>query len=186
MAFMIDENRPFGDHITDTFNFGYLYEAGVLMEGKSYYCPSTPKHTGLGQLSASYRYEDYIDKSGRWPWNSDPSGWNTYYVRTSYNYVPQSRIKKIKVYNRRYFPDTTENHAELDTRLIMATDLLSRLDILPHKTGKGAGVNALFADASVAFRNNREAFDTTWWGEYPWDVGHNEFHFRTVLELLAK
>ena len=159
--------QPLAGHTTNTTAHGYLYTTGIIEEPKIFYCDSTPKQQGTGWGSQSHRYEDYIDSIGQWPWNSDPSGWNTYAVRTSYSYTPQnpSETESINGSVTKY-PTVAIKSSQLRSRNVLMCDLLWSLDLLPHKKGGGkrpGGVNALFSDGSVCFCNDESAFEPELW-----------------------
>lgn len=159
--------QPLAGHTTKTIAHGYLYTTGIIDEPKIFYCDSTPRMHGTGWGSQSHRYEDYIDDSGRWPWNSDPSGWNTNYVRTSYSYTPQNPNRTASINgSAREYPTVAIKSSQLRARNVLMADLLWSLDLLPHKKGGGkrpGGVNALFSDGSVQFCNDEDAFSPTLW-----------------------
>ena len=81
-----------------TFNFGYLFMTDLIEDGEVFYCPSTPRPTAAtGPYSVSYRYEQYSEHGTTFPWNNsmgNPVAWNSYFVRASYNYVPQDAKEK--------------------------------------------------------------------------------------------
>lgn len=177
--------QPNAGHATPT-RLGYLYTNGLIEDGKLLYCDSTPKNHGTGWGSQSHRYEHYIDSSGRWPWNSDPSGWGPDKVRTSYSYVPQDPTKEdpqVKGYSA-----IARKAPQLRSGKIMMTDLLWSLTLLPHKKGGGSrpgGVNALFSDGSVRFCNNEQALDPDLWkGSTGNDIIGNDVG--TVLEIIRR
>jgi prepilin-type processing-associated H-X9-DG protein len=65
----------------------------------------------------------------------------------------------------------------------MSCDLLFRPEWIAHKKGGGkypAGVNALFADGSVSFSNNPDAFKPELWKKPVTDA----YVFRTILKEL--
>ena len=181
--------------INRTWGFGYLFMSDIIGNAEVFYCPSTMGPTGTGALGVSYRYEQYSENGTRaFPWNNDyntPGAWNPHLVRSGYNYVPQAGRTRKEVRSSGgtgFFPEIAQKTFQLNSTDVTATDLLFHKDFLPHKKGGGkyaAGVNTLFADSSVRFSNNAEAFsDDIWENPSILRVGNDEYSFRLVLTLL--
>lgn len=185
LVYRIDRSQPFGEHIYATYGLGYLHRLGIIESPEAYYCPSAPRVVE-GTTVVSFRYEDFLDASGRWPWNSDPSGVSMHNVRSSFNYTPQSKNQRITMQvsaqGPQSFPAVARKASELFPGYALATDILFRLDTLPHTRGfrNPKGVNLLYSDGSVSFRNNPEAFDPDVWRTELDD----DYRFRVVLGLL--
>ena len=185
VAFMIDTTIPYSDnlgHVTATYGMGYLYETKIIETPELFYCTTPYDPSGAGWAATSYKYEDYLDDGSRWPWNSDPSGWNTQYVRTGYNYTPQSAKNKTTV-GADEFPVIATKFSQLRTSYVMVSDLIWSLEQLPHKIGdKPGGANVMYSDGSVQFNNDSEAFsEALWQDNHP---GSDEWLFRTILRML--
>lgn len=184
MAYLIDRDRPFGDHITNgPYNFAHLYESKLIETPEVFYCPSAPRQLDgpEGSGAVSYHYDGYHNDSFPWPWNTqDDNPHNLHYVRVGYNYVPQSS----RGTDSQGFPKIAQISSQMHSGLTMSTDLLYSLNHIPHTRGVrggGRGINALFSDGSVRFCNNQEAFDPALWMPSP---GNDNRNFRKILRLL--
>lgn len=124
----------------------------------------------------SYSYDAYHDKTHDWPWNIEITNYNTYWVRTSYNYVPQKSLKKDNGQMK-----MAKKTTELSSAHTMVVDYLVALEVLPHKKGVAKGVNSLFGDGSVRFCNEGSAFDPQYWTPIP---NNNDENFLKILSLL--
>lgn len=190
MLFEIDVSKPWGQHIREVHNWGRLYTENYIKAGKAYYCPSAPKVTENGEVSGYY-YEAYCDGEHRWPWihaHKDYSGGSGDNVRGSYNYVPQAKRRKAPVNGGDLaFPAMAKSAAELDPATAMATDFLNNLRSLAHRRGLkgGGGLNVLYGDGSLQFRNDSEAFDPILW-QRSINVPEGEFCFRSILDRLQR
>ncbi len=184
LVFIIDKSKPFGQHITNTFGYGCLYTARVIPNPSVFYCPSAPRVVEASGLLKSYREEDfYYPGTHEWPWNNDPSGASTHNVRSSFGYTPQARDRKV-VLKGEQFPTVAVKATQLHPSYVLGLDALYTLNHLPHRRGVGrpSGVNVLYSDAHVEFRNNAEAFDPEVWG----DVLNEDYRFRLVLRRLVQ
>jgi prepilin-type N-terminal cleavage/methylation domain-containing protein len=184
LVFRIDKSQPFGDHITNTYGYGYLYTTNIIQEPDVFYCPSAPRAVSPTGLLISFRAEDfYYPGTHEWPWNDDPSKTSTHNVRSSYDYTPQSKDKKVVLQNEE-FPDVATKATQLHPSYVLGLDVLHTLDHVPHSRGfrRPSGVNVLYSDAHVEFRNNEEAFDPELWG----DAINDDYRFRIVLRRLVK
>ena len=177
--------------VSRTYGLGHLFMTDIIENGQLFYCPSAPRDVAAAGAggTVSHHYDFYSRGGTDFPWNNDPSGWNTNYVRSSYNYVPQASRSRQTVSTAGGtgdFPVMAKRTSQLFSGHAMSTDLLQDLDRLPHKKGnfrRAGGVNVLFGDGSVDFRNNPDAFDSALW---PTDraLGSDEYLFRTVLMQL--
>ena len=190
MLFEIDESKPWGEHIRLIHNWGRLYTENYIKTGKAFYCPSAVKITEAGEVSGYY-YEAYCGDDHAWPWkntHANYSGGSDDNVRGSYNYIPQAKNKKAHVTGGdRLFPAMAGHTAQLDPAAAMATDFLNNRNSLAHKKGikGGGGLNVLYADGSLQFRNDSEAFEPVLW-QKSINVPEGEFNFRAILERLTK
>ena len=190
MLFEIDVSKPWGEHIREIHNWGRLYTNNYIKNGKAYYCPSAVKVTADGQESGYY-YKAYADGENRWPWvhaYRSYSGGSADNVRGSYNYIPQAKRKKAPVNGGEgTFPVMAKKAAELDSALAMATDYFNNLNAIAHKRGLkgGGGLNVLYGDGSLQFRNDSEAFAPILW-QKSINVTSGEFGFRTILKELEQ
>ena len=190
MLFEIDESKPWGQHIRETHNLGCLYTNGYIKTGKAFYCPSAVKVTESGDVSGYY-YEAYCDDGHEWPWintHADYSGGSTDNVRGSYNYIPQARVRKGPVNGGDLpFPAMAKRTVQLDASAAMMTDFLNNRNSLAHKKGLkgGGGLNVLYADGSLQFRGDSEAFDPILW-DGSINVPEGEFRFRMILDRLQR
>ena len=190
MLFEIDESKPWGEHLRLVHNLGRLYTENYIKTGKAYYCPSAVKVTEDGDVSGYY-YEAYCDDGHQWPWkhtHAEYSGGSNDNVRGSYNYVPQSKTRKAPVNGGSLeFSVMAGNTLQLDSSAAMATDFFNNINSLAHKKGLngGGGLNVLYADGSLQFRNDSEAFDPILW-EKSINVPEGEFRFRSILERLQR
>ena len=186
-AYIINTNRPYGEHIAEgPWGMGNLYDARLIETPESFYCPSAPTviEDHSGGEPAHFNYDGYHDDQHPWPWNSHQDG-TMRSVRVGYMYLPQSARRR----DQWGFPAVAERTSELHSSLAMTTDILNNLRYLPHTRGarsgtydaSGRGVNALFSDGSVRFCNNAEAFDPYLWTPTPHRSNEN---FRKILRLL--
>lgn len=160
----------------NSWGYGSLFYTGIIKEPKTFYCPSAP--------SDRYRFSSYAPPGHPWPWSfNDPTDTDAQekQVRVGYNYIPQAKIEK----DADGFPAIAKNLTKLDNTKIIGTDALITLGNLAHKLGSRKGVNMLFGDGSVDFRNNSIAFDSGLWTpkSYP-DLNHYRLTFRSVIQAL--
>ena len=184
LVFRIDKSQPFGEHITNTYGYGYLYTTNIIQEPDVFYCPSASRVASPTGLLISFRAEDfYYPGTSAWPWNDDPSKTSTHNVRSSYDYTPQAKDKKV-VLEGEEFPDVATKATQLHPSYVLGLDALHTLEHLPHSRGfrRPSGVNVLYSDAHVEFRNNQDAFDPELWDEGISD----DYRFRVVLRRLVK
>lgn len=190
MLFEIDVSKPWGEHIRAVHNLGRLYTENYIKIGKAYYCPSSVKVADDGSVSGYY-YEAYRDDEHDWPWintHRSYSAGSVDNVRGSYNYIPQAKTKKAPVNGgSREFPVMAKSTLQLDPAAAMETDFFNNLNSLAHKRGlKGVGgLNVLYSDGSLQFRNDSEAFDPILW-QKSINVPEGEFCFRTILDRLQR
>ena len=73
------------------------------------------------------------------------------------------------------------------TAATMATDFFNNRNSLAHKKGLkgGGGLNILYADGSLQFRNESDAFDPILW-QKSINVPEGEFFFRSILDRLQR
>jgi prepilin-type N-terminal cleavage/methylation domain-containing protein/prepilin-type processing-associated H-X9-DG protein len=175
--------------VINTYGLGHLFMGDLIETGESYYCPSAPRIVeGSDEAAVSFRYEDYTKDGSDFPWNNEPSGWNTNLVRSGYNYVPQKYSQRVQITSASgsgSFPGDAKKSSELHASYALACDVLVDLNRLPHKKGNSqiaGGVNVLFSDGSVKFCNSREAFDEDLWRDKI--INQDQYLFRTVLSRL--
>jgi len=151
-AYTVDVVCPFGDHITGgPENLAILYETGIITTPEVFYCPSAFRNVEntQGDTSVSWRFDRYIDDSGRWPWNNGHgTSWNTHVVRTGYFYTPFHARKKTSA----GLPAIARKLNNVKAGSVMMIDCFQFVESCPHRRGPDAGINALYADGSVAFR----------------------------------
>jgi len=151
-AYTVNVSAPFGEHITGgSFNLAILHETGIIKTGEVFYCPSAYRNVenAQGDTSVSWRYDRYIDEAGRWPWNNgDGTSWNTNIVRTGFFYTPFHAKKKTNA----GLPAIARKLTNVKAGSVMMIDCFQFVESCPHRRGPAAGINALYADGSVAFR----------------------------------
>ncbi len=190
MLFEIDESKPWGQHLREVHNLGRLYTENHIKTGEAYYCPSAVKVTEEGDVSGYY-YEAYRDEGHDWPWrntHADYSGGSDDNVRGGYNYLPQAKTKKAPVTGGGLaFPVMAQSTLQIDGTAAMITDFFNNRNSLAHKKGLkgGGGLNVLYGDGSLQFRNDSEAFDAILW-DGSINVPEGEFRFRTILDRLQR
>ncbi|MCP4452794.1 MAG: hypothetical protein GY809_15130, partial [Planctomycetes bacterium] len=143
---------PFGEHIVaGPLNLAILFETGIVKAGEVFYCPSAYRNEENAQsdTSVSWRFDRYIDASGRWPWNNAyGTSHNTHLVRTGFFYTPLHARKKT----RAGLPAIARKLGDVKAGSVMMIDCFQFVQSCPHRRGSAAGINALYADGSVAFR----------------------------------
>lgn len=176
--------------VLKTYGLGRLFMDDIIQEGKVYYCPSAPKGIpGGGVTGVSYRYQEYSNNGQTFPWNNDESGHGPERVRSSFNYTPQAKNTSKAVSSSNgsgNFPEMAKKTSQLYEGYIMANDVLWDTDHLSHKKGNGkraAGVNALFSDGSVDFRNNPDAFSSRLWPDSV-VINTDRYLFRKIIQDL--
>jgi prepilin-type N-terminal cleavage/methylation domain-containing protein/prepilin-type processing-associated H-X9-DG protein len=179
-----DSTLKFPDYLKDwgqygnSWGYGSLFYAGIIKEPKTFYCPSTRTN--------SYRYLSYAPPGHPWPWCNDDladTQGEQKHTRVGYNYVPQAKLQKDDGTYK--FPAIAENLTKLDNTRMISTDVLISLTSLAHQVGGRKGVNMLFGDGSVDFRNNTIAFNNDLWIDRGYGT-INKFRitFRCVIQAL--
>jgi len=177
-----DSTLKFPDYLKDwgqygrSWGYGSLFYAGIIKEPKAFYCPST--------RSNNYRFSSYAPPGHPWPWCNDDladTQGEQKHTRVGYNYVPQAKLEK----DTDGFPAIAKNLTKLDNTKIISTDALISLTNLAHQMGGRKGVNMLFGDGSVDFRNNSIAFEPGLWtpDSYP-PINNYRLTFRSVIQAL--
>jgi prepilin-type N-terminal cleavage/methylation domain-containing protein/prepilin-type processing-associated H-X9-DG protein len=163
------------------YNLGSLWQAGILVDGKIFYCPSA-----LVNKQLTYNY--YAVKMS-WPFGVDPTtgDGNLDMVRAGYSYYPQSKqlanvstaVGKKSV---PFWPDKSTSpepnkswncvppfkQSQIDQNRSMVVDAFwSNISNLSHRNGNTpAGLNAAFGDGHVAWQGVRtvtDGFDPSEW-----------------------
>ena len=191
MAYMAYKIDPFATSDIDKivgapYNLGYLFQENILSTPKSFYCPSAPKERD--EEGFGWRYEYYAGDLS-WPFTSDPTSNHSHWVRVSYGYSPQSKVKET-LSNGQVVCEITNRSSKLNSGAVMVVDVIGTLESLSHNGGrkKASGLNGLFGDGHVAFCNNKDAFEEGLWGdartpsEWP---RKNPDNYRTILSRLA-
>ena len=153
MAYTVNTSALFGEHITSgPRNLALLYGMDITKTPEAFYCPGAYRNIEHIQSSSSvsWRYEAYIDNSGRWPWNSEYStSHGLQNVRLGYFYTPYHALKKTNA----GLPAIASKLINVKTGSVMVMDCFQFIQSCPHKRGGGAaGLNALYADGSAVFR----------------------------------
>ena len=152
IAYTVNVSVPFGDHITGgPSNLAVLYDMGIVKTPEVFYCPSAYRNVenAQGDTSVSWRYDRYVDPSGRWPWNNGRgTSWNTSLVRTGFFYTPFHASKKTDA----GLPAIAGKMVNVKAGSVMMMDCFQFVQSCPHPRGRAAGINALYADGSVVFR----------------------------------
>ena len=152
IAYTVNVSVPFGDHITGgPSNLAVLYDMGIVKTPEVFYCPSAYRNVenAQGDTSVSWRYDRYVDPSGRWPWNNGRgTSWNTSLVRTGFFYTPFHASKKTDA----GLPAVAGKMVNVKAGSVMMMDCFQFVQSCPHPRGRAAGINALYADGSVVFR----------------------------------
>jgi len=151
-AYTVNVSAPFGEHITQgPFNLAFLHETGIIKAGDVFYCPSAYRNTenAQGDTSVSWRFDRYIDSAGRWPWNNAyDTSHNTHLVRTGFFYTPLHARKKTDAGR----PAVARKLSNVKAGSVMMIDCFQFVESCPHRRGPAAGINAVYAGGSVAFR----------------------------------
>jgi prepilin-type N-terminal cleavage/methylation domain-containing protein/prepilin-type processing-associated H-X9-DG protein len=166
-------DKDYASHPTGRtpFKLGLIYETKIMNDPKVFYCPSN--------MLDWLKYESYNSPA---PWGSLPQNYNTLggrnnWVRTGYNYYPQSKLKDSD-----RLPLVALKRVTLDKDRSMVTDVIWDFENLSHQvSGKPRGLNALFGDGHVTYCNNERAFDPSLWQD---TVRPGSIEFRTILDLL--
>jgi len=180
-AFMMfgNDGTPDGApaNLESRYNLGYLYATRLIAEGKSFYCPSLPIAT-----AEDFTYGYYVGNAGyptiRRLQEVSSGSW----VRSSYDYYPQSNQRKLPG------DPTWYAHAvklgQLSSQRSVVTDLIRRYEELPHgaASGSGGSLNALWGDGHASISTSPEAFDLRIWGGT--DRGVDARRMRVILSYL--
>jgi len=152
----------------DAYGLGQLFEAKSTPNAKIFYCVSGADVKGVNAGTTAYlqehSYEFYLNPTTKqWPAYPDPAN----RVRTGYMFVPQSSTRTIPgsitadngvTYTA---PAFALKSTELTSKYAIVTDLIYRMDMIPHRSGlkRGLGLNALFGDMHVNFEHDPSFFD---------------------------
>ena len=174
-------------------NLAYLFETGIIENGRIFYCPSGDK-TGDRNATAAHlkprTYDRYTAPGYPYPTirADDPDT----RVRLGYMYYPQSKIlndpRNIRGLGKIAFPNTAEKLTQLDAKYTISTDIVYQKRFLPHRTSKEPnGLNAVFGDGHVTFSTSPKAFQEFLWRDAS-DVNsvleNNPDYYRYVLSEL--
>jgi len=150
---------------TGARNLGFMWLSQTITTPKIFYCLSGTKvKAGADAYLAERTYQFYTSPTGVWPYFPDGNR----RVRSGYSYYPQAPTKRLPARSSPYGGTFTpygfaSKSSQLSANSAIASDLLYRLDMIPHRAGvkKALAVNALFGDMHVAVQNNRNYFDQT-------------------------
>jgi prepilin-type N-terminal cleavage/methylation domain-containing protein len=144
-------------------NFGFMWQSKTVVNPRIFYCLSGTKvkaGTDVYLLERTYQY--YTAPNGVWPIFPDSNN----RVRSGYSYYPQAPSKPLSArtspYGGTFRPQGfATKQTELSANSAIASDLLYRLDMIPHRSGvkKGLSVNALFGDMHVKLQSSPMYFD---------------------------
>ena len=199
------------DRINYKIGLGVLISKYIDMP-EILYCDGVPRKriqdASANELSLAFRYDEYSEPAG-FPWSPDPTTMiNTQFVRSSYNYIPQSRKGKVvipfeapgssytpaqgladggvfKGGTDEYFPTIAKSTAELYGDYSIVSGLIHNIAFLPHKMGSGknaaSGINQLYGDTSVRFGNDLKASKSALWETT--NLGVHEYAVRKLISL---
>jgi prepilin-type N-terminal cleavage/methylation domain-containing protein len=157
-------------------NLGLLFTSRLMVEGKSFYCPSATRSMSYGR----FIHENYVSANGIWPAYSVAPG-TTAFLRSSYMYYPQSDTM-VNPANVNLGYRTAKRMAQLRADRILTTDLMYDYASIPHRSTKDAtALNILWGDAHASISTTKAAFDRSLWTLIP---GDNEPSFLKILALL--
>jgi prepilin-type N-terminal cleavage/methylation domain-containing protein len=167
----------------DPFNLGYLYSAGLITTGKTFYDPGLRDASTI-PIKVDMKYYE----SATIPWPVVFSG----RVRINYMYYPQSDLAAIDnpAPDQREWRKTAEKSTQLVAHRTIVTDLIYTEATRPHTSTKHpVGINALWGDMHVNFSTTKAAFDPALWDRGQHHVGKqnpgdNPRKFRTIVGLL--
>ncbi len=163
---------------TKPVGLGFLHHAGLIKQGKMFYCPSN---------RGPYLYEHYNSPP---PWGTLPQEFNLNcptcheWVRIGYTYYAKSLTVreniKGELHQLRAFTIT-----DLDQSRPMVTDGISTMQgPLTHGVpGKFGGLNVVFGDGHVKFCTNENAVNVEWFPEYE-VLNPASPYFHIILEAL--
>ncbi len=214
MMFDIAGNRSLSikpwDRIKYRYGMGYLMKKYIDIP-ETFYCEGIPRKRQGGsgdEFSLAFRFDDY-DAIGGYPWSPDDMI-NNNLIRSSFNYIPQSRKKKVAValdvpgssYDMtqaqadggvfkggvEYFPEIATSTSELYGDYSIVSGLIHNIAFLPHRMGSGknaaSGINVLFGDCSVRFGNDLRAAQSDLWDTE--NLGVHEYAVRKLISLFEK
>ena len=159
------------------WNLGLLWSTRAVANPASFYCPS--------QKTSQKYTVDYYSTLG---WPSTPVGLGDNEIRTSYNYLPQSKTI-TSIGNGHLGPAIARKQDDLDMSKSVFTDTVQDINSAAHRNGVNvAGVNAMFGDTHVIWvpaARNPVAFDPNLWDD-PRNgvIGNYPPNFQYVLSLL--
>ena len=152
------------DRVIGTMGMGLLMNK-IIDTPETFYCEGVPRQRQGGSgtyTSLAFRYEDY-DLGGGFPWSPDDMI-NNHMIRSSYNFMPQSRKKKgglnvsvswragtsssytvaeaqadggIFRNGQEIFPEVAKSTSELYGDFAIASGVIHGIEFLPHKMGSG-------------------------------------------------
>ena len=188
------------------YNLGVLWSTKVISDGKPYYCPSNAKGDNL-----SY---DWYNVRMAWPCGIDaaaaaalvPPDPNVTYVRSGYQYYPQSRnidtgvttsatpaaqdlpgwphydVAGANATLRSWICVPLFKQSAIDQKKSMVVDVMYKgLSGLAHKSGgQGAGLNAAFGDGHVIWQNVKK-FNSAVWNNIPNGTQQSVDDFRYAM-----
>ncbi|MCK5175001.1 MAG: hypothetical protein KAR47_16520, partial [Planctomycetes bacterium] len=168
-------NNPAGWKLAGTkrmWGYGTLFDAQIVDNPKSFYCPSVPRKT-----QDRFRYDTYSN-GHPWPWwdveHAGSGGWEENVI-TSYYYIPQSKTKTLAVNGNGVSIDASKaalKATDLKPGSVLSSDLMAK-SYFAHEIGNKRGVNAMFADGSVTYSHKSDIF------------GHEIFEAESVHYLPA-
>jgi len=160
-------------------NHGLLYSSKLLVNGKTFYCPSVSVDASQGRFT----YENYVSTTaGVWPAYSVKAG-TTAFLRSSYMYYPQTD-ELANPANANLGYRVAKKQTELTATRILMTDLIYDYGSIPHRANRNPNsLNVLWGDGHASISTTRGAFDQTIWtsGGIP---GEFESSFLKILSLL--
>lgn len=141
-------------------NLGSIWKAGLTLDGKIFYCPTT-----ASMIPNAFQYPVYAEIAP-WPFGQSPTSpsYSGGITRSGYSYLPQSKTKEtvrgVPVYaamNLTNVSGVTYNllkMSDLDPAKSMTTDLVygSAPSAQPHFEGGMGAVNAVFGDGHVSLQ----------------------------------
>ncbi len=184
------------------YNLGVLWSSGAIKDGKPYYCPSNNKNDN----TLTY---DWYAATGNWPLGVDAvkaaaAGVNAPYVRSGYQYYPQSTKIDPAVSTSAgsqdlpgwaHYDVTGANptlkswicvplfkQTVVDPKKSMVVDVMYKgFDELSHRNANSAaGVNAAFGDGHVTWQNSKK-FNKAVWNSIPAGTQQSVDDFRYAM-----
>ena len=131
---------------TTVFNLALLMKDGLVPEDEEeiFYCPSNKR--------TAFAY-DYYGGPDIWP-TADEDETVAGRIRISYSYLPQSTREKMTVGNAS-FPAAAKRLSETHPSRSMCLDVTQNSDRVSHKRSGYMGVNMLYSDGRVDFRQDQ-------------------------------